>query len=135
MKFEIATKEASTQEQNEVEWVRWHDSIAQGEEFNMNAKSLRFNDEKQVFYLIGSETATSVYCQHHPNSKFQDNTTHGVRLANAVGRAFNLTGEVEANDLVDAFNAVASVDVKVVKTDKGVLWTVIPNALEAESDE
>ena len=69
---------------------------------------------------------TSVYAAHHPNAKFTDATPHGVRLANAIGRAFSLTGKVEASDLCEAINnAENRPTVRVAKTPKGVLWTVV----------
>lgn len=135
MDFNISeTTEASTEEST-VEWVRWFDEMKENNEFNFTATSLRFNEEKKVFYLIGEDKATSVYCENHPASKFQDSTPHGVRLANAIGRVCNLTGAINADTLVAEFNRYPSVQVLVKKTSKGVLWTVIPNALETVDEE
>jgi len=130
MDFNISENTEASTEESTVEWVRWFDEMKENNEFNFTATSLRFNEEKKVFYLIGEDKATSVYCENHPSSKFQESTPHGVRLANAIGRVCNIVGATTADKLVEEFNRYPSVEVIVKKTSKGVLWTVIPNALE-----
>ena len=129
LKFELTEKEPITENENPIEWVRWYESTNNGEKFTIHTSSISFKDEGQpVFYLIdeAENIGTSVYAAHHPNAKFTDATPHGIRLANAIGRAFGIEGSVEASDLVEAVNAEKKpVIVSVVKTEKGVLWTVL----------
>ncbi len=128
MKFELTNTKQETENENPIEWVRWYETTNKGEAFSITTHSISFKNEAQpVFYLIDEvqNIGTSVYAAHHPNAKFTDATPHGVRLANAIGRAFGIEGSIEASDLVDAVNAEKKpVIVVVEKTDKGVLWTV-----------
>jgi len=107
--------------------VQWSSEVKEvGDSFTITASSISFNEDKSVFYIIDesgeSKTGTSVFCTNHPNSKF-NSTPHGVRLANAIGRAAKLAGEVDVQDLVDFVNdAKQPFQVVVEKTDKGVLW-------------
>tara|TARA_R110000803_G_scaffold154698_1_gene219480 strand:- start:187 stop:564 length:378 start_codon:yes stop_codon:yes gene_type:complete len=123
MQFEINTKPI-TETETPIEWAKWYE----GDSFEIVVSSITFKDEGQpVFYLIDDElnVGTSVYAAHHPNAKFTDATPHGVRLANAIGRAFSLTGSQDAASLCEAINnAETRPTVRVAKTEKGVLWTV-----------
>lgn len=124
MQFEINTKPI-TEDETPIEWAKWYEN----DSFEIVVSRATFKDEGQpVFFLVDEElnVGTSVYAAHHPNAKFTDATPHGVRLANAIGRAFSLTGKVEASDLCEAINnAENRPTVRVSKTAKGVLWTVV----------
>lgn len=123
MQFEI-NKKPITETETPIEWAKWYE----GDSFEIVVSSITFKDEGQpVFYLIDDElnVGTSVYAAHHPHAKFTDATPHGVRLANAIGRAFSLTGSQDAASLCEAINnAETRPTVRVAKTEKGVLWTV-----------
>ena len=123
MQFEINTKPI-TETETPIEGAKWYE----GDSFEIVVSSITFKDEGQpVFYLIDDElnVGTSVYAAHHPNAKFTDATPHGVRLANAIGRAFSLTGSQDAASLCEAINnAETRPTVRVAKTEKGILWTV-----------
>ena len=129
MEFELTKTKHDEENENPIEWVRWYETTNNGEEFTITTTSISFKEEAQpVFYLIdeGSNKGTSVYAAHHPNAKFTDATPHGVRLANAIGRAFDIIGNVSASDLCEFVNAEKKpVVVSVKKTDKGVLWSVL----------
>lgn len=127
VQFNLSNKQPENKNEKPVEWVRWYESVNNDEVFTITADRISFKDENNAFYIIDEENnvGTSVFAAHHPNAKFTDATPHGVRLANAIGRAFGIEGSVEASDLVDAVNAEKKpVVVSVQKTDKGVLWTV-----------
>lgn len=126
MKFELTNTKPNLENEKPVEWVKWY-----GEEsFQITTDRISFKDNDQPVFFLIDETeniGTSVFAAHHPNAKFTDSTPHGVRLARAIGRAFDL-GEVEttAQDLCDLMNdEESSPVVKVEKTEKGILWTVI----------
>tara|TARA_R110000824_G_scaffold164764_1_gene341178 strand:+ start:119 stop:496 length:378 start_codon:yes stop_codon:yes gene_type:complete len=123
MQFEINTKPI-TETENPVEWAKWWEN----DSFEIVVSSITFKGEDQpVFYLVDDElnVGTSVYAAHHPNAKFTDATPHGVRLANAIGRAYGLTGTQDVSALVDAVNnSEDRPTVRVAKTEKGILWTV-----------
>ena len=124
MKFNL--KQNNNEESN-VEWVSWSQDVKKvGDQFSITPTVIRFKEESApVFFLIDEENekATSVFCTNHPDSPYPDATPHGVRLANAIGRAYGLEGEVEVQDLLDAFNADPK-PVQVIKTEKGVLWAL-----------
>ena len=67
----------------------------------------------------------SVFAAHHPNAQFTDSTPHGVRLANAIGRFAKLEGSVSAEELATLLQEAENVSVKVEKTDKGILWSIV----------
>ncbi len=127
MQFEITTKPI-TEDESPIQWVNWYE-YGDNDSFEIVVSRISFKDEGQpVFYLVDEEQSvgTSVYAAHHPNAKFTDATPHGVRLANAIGRAYGLTGSVDVSALVDAVNESEDrPTVRVAKTEKGVLWTVI----------
>lgn len=127
MQFEINTKPI-TEDESPIQWVNWYE-YGEDDSFEIVVSRVSFKDEGQpVFYLVDEEQSvgTSVYAAHHPNAKFTDATPHGVRLANAIGRAYGLTGSVDVSALVDAVNESEDrPTVRVAKTEKGVLWTVI----------
>jgi len=127
MQFEITTKPI-TEDESPIQWVNWYE-YGEDDSFEIVVSRVSFKDEGQpVFYLVDEEQSvgTSVYAAHHPNAKFTDATPHGVRLANAIGRAYGLTGSVDVSALVDAVNESEDrPTVRVAKTEKGVLWTVI----------
>ena len=128
MKFEITKNEARSEDETPIEWVKWFEGVNTDGSFEMTVHRLSFkeNNDQPVFYMIDEESnqGTSVFAAHHPNAKFTDATPHGVRLANAIGRFFNIEGEFTADHLVDLFNAQAPSTVRVEKTDKGILWTI-----------
>jgi len=123
MQFEINTKPI-TETETPITWAKWYED----DSFEIVVSSITFKDEGQpVFYLVDDElnVGTSVYAAHHPNAKFTDATPHGVRLANAIGRAYGLTGTQDVAALVDAVNnSEDRPTVRVAKTEKGILWTV-----------
>ena len=127
MQFELTKSEPKTMNENPVVWVKWYDGVkAVGDTFTIKADRLSFKEENQpVFFVIDEEAneGISVFAAHHPNATFTDATPHGVRLANAIGRAFDLTGNIEASDLCDAINNHENATIEVSKTEKGVLWT------------
>jgi len=123
MKFSLTTNNV---EEKEIEWFKWSTRLSEEGSCEVQVSKLSFNEERSVFYLIDqeNETGTSVFCTNHPDSKFQS-TPHGVRLANAIGRAYALEGEVDAETLCESVSN-GGATVRVEKTDKGVLWTVKP---------
>ena len=126
MKFELS-KTKHDEEQNPVEWQKWYEGVNADGEYTIKADRISFKSEDQPVFFIVNETdnvGTSVFCAHHPNAQFTDATPHGIRLANAIGRAFALEGEVSAEDLCSAVNNASDVVVSVKKTGKGILWTV-----------
>tara|TARA_R100000353_G_scaffold160778_1_gene120549 strand:- start:90 stop:455 length:366 start_codon:yes stop_codon:yes gene_type:complete len=117
MKFEI---KKSGNDDVETKWINWWSNL-DAEPFTFNVERTVFKNDK--FHLFNSDNeAITVYCTNPENSKF-DSTPHGVRLANAIGRCFNLKGEVDADTLTTNMNA-AEPTVKVEKTEKGTLWSV-----------
>ena len=123
MKFELTKNEHDEQNENPVEWVKWHTDLKEeGDSFQIRADTVTFKDEgSPVFYIVDNEsnTGTSVFCAHHPNAKFTDHTPDGVRLARAAGRFFKIEGEVEATDLADQLTDQKKIAIKVEKTNKG----------------
>lgn len=128
MQFELTNSEARNENENPIEWVKWFEGLKSDGEFEVVADRTSFKDNDQpVFFIINetSNTGTSVFCEHHPNAKFTDATPHGVRLANAIGRAFEIEGSVSASELCDLMNGEEkSPIVRVEKTEKGVLWSI-----------
>ena len=124
MKFNLKQNE----NENNVEWVSWSQGVKKvGDQFEIVPTVIRFKEESApVFFLIDEENekATSVFCTNHPDSKFQNATPHGVRLVNALGRHFNLEGEVDVADLLEAVSGAEGLTVQVEKTEKGVLWSI-----------
>ncbi len=125
------TKQA---DEREVEWCSWNAGLKEeGDSFSIRATRISFKvkeDETPVFYVFDDTdeektVGISVFCTNHPNSPYQDATPHGVRLANAIGRAFDLTGDIDSSDLCDAINNHENATIEVSKTEKGVLWTVV----------
>lgn len=127
MKFELTETKHENKDESPITWVKWYDGVkAVGDVFTIKADRVSFKEENQpVFFVIDEEAneGISVFAAHHPNATFTDATPHGVRLANAIGRAFKLTGDVEASDLCEAVNN-ADATIQVEKTEKGILWTV-----------
>lgn len=128
MKFNITKNEARSEDETPIEWVKWYEGVNAEGSFEIKVDKIVFkeNEDQPVFYLIDEETrrATSVFASHHPNAKFTDSTPHGVRLAQAIGRHFNIEGEIEAEEIVRLFNE-APATVRVEKTEKGILWTIV----------
>lgn len=128
MKFNITKNEARSEEETPIEWVKWYEGVNAEGSFEIKVDKIVFkeNEDQPVFYLINEKTrrASSVFASHHPNAKFTDSTPHGVRLAQAIGRHFNIEGEIEAEEIVRLFNE-APATVRVEKTEKGVLWTIV----------
>lgn len=128
MKFEL-TNTKLDDEQEPITWVKWHEDLKkEGDSFVIRADTVSFKDEgSPVFYVIDNEsnTGTSVFCAHHPNAKFTDATPDGVRLANAAGRFLKIEGSVEATDLAESLTSEKKIAVKVEKTAKGRLWSIV----------
>ena len=125
MEFEL-TNTKHDDEQEPVTWQKWHEGVKEeGDTFTIQADRLSFKNDKQpVFFVVdeGKNVGISVFAAHHPNAQFTDATPHGIRLANAIGRAFNLEGKVSSEDLCAAMNGVKkSATIEVKKTAKGVL--------------
>lgn len=129
MQFELTNTKHDAEDENPIEWVKWFEGMKEEGEFSIESSRLSFREGDQpVFFIINEEKniGTSVFCSHHPNAKFTDSTPHGVRLANAIGRAFDLEGDVSASELCDLMNdQEKNPTIKVEKTEKGVLWSVI----------
>ena len=129
MDFELTN--TSPENENETQWVKWYDSVKkEGDSFEIKADKVIFKEENQpVFFVIDEEKGEgiSVFCAHHPNAKHTDSTPHGVRLARAIGRAFQISGSVNAQALAEVVNTSTDATVRVEKTPKGVLWTVVIN--------
>jgi len=127
VQFNLSNKQPENKNEKPVEWVRWYESVNNDEVFTITADRISFKDENNAFYIIDEENnvGTSVFAAHHPNAKFTDATPHGIRLANAIGRCFDLEGDITAQELCEAMNnREESPIVKAEKTDKGILWTV-----------
>lgn len=130
MQFELTDKQAD-QNDNPTTWIKWHEELKEiGDSFQIRADSVSFKDTSApVFYIVEEgkkgNTGTSVFCAHHPDSKFTDSTPDGVRLANAIGRHFKITGSVEATDLAAQLSEAENVAVLVEKTEKGRLWSIV----------
>ena len=131
--FSIST---ASQQQDNVEWVKWTDAVkAEGDAFEIVPERITFKEDSEVFYLIaaaeledGVKTGTSVFCNHHPASKFTDSMPDGLRLASAIGRYLKIDGDIDANVLLEQINAKLPVVVRVERTEKGRLWTVSDSA-------
>jgi hypothetical protein len=129
----FSIKVASQQDDN-VEWVKWTDNVKDvGDSFEIIPERITFKDESGVFYLVSeldgdTRTGTSVFCEHHPASKFTDSMPDGLRLASAIGRYLEIDGDVEAEELVSSINDALPVVVRVERTEKGRLWTVSDSA-------
>lgn len=124
MKFNL---KQPTNEESNIEWTSWSDKIKKvGDVFTIALSKLIFKDEPPRFFVIDEENQVgiSAYCTNHPDSKFQNATPHGVRLVNALGRHFNLEGEVDVADLLEAVSGAEGLTVQVEKTEKGVLWSI-----------
>ncbi len=129
MQFELTNTQPEDQNDNPIEWVKWYEGTKEkGDTFTMNVDRISFKDDSQpVFFVIdeANNQGTSVFAAHHPNATFTDATPHGIRLANAIGRAFDLKGSVDADALCSAVNEhEGEITLTVSKTEKGVLWTV-----------
>ena len=73
-------------------------------------------------------TATAVYVEHHPASKYTDAMPHGIRLASAIGRALEIEGEIDADVLMAGVSSRLEdgpCRVACEFTEKGRLWTVM----------
>ena len=128
LEFELTKTKHDDENENPITWVKWYDGVkAVGDVFTIKADRISFKEESQpVFFVIDEEAneGISVFAAHHPNATFTDATPHGIRLANAIGRAFDLDGKVGSEDLCDAVNNHDGTTIEVKKTEKGVLWTV-----------
>lgn len=124
--FEIKTVEET---ETEIEWVNWYDTVkTEGDTYELVLNRVSYNEEKGAIYLIGEETGTTVYTQHHENAKFKTGMTHGIRVVNSFARMLKLSGTIEADSLFDAVAAKmtdATLTITANKTAKGVLWTVV----------
>ena len=118
------TLKPQQQQEDAITWVGWMKPLSEEGSFTITPSTVVFKEDKGMFALIDreNEIGTTVYCSNHPNAKFES-TLHGIRLANAIGRAFDLEGEVDVEQLVSLMNDCKT-EVKVEKTEKGVLWTV-----------
>ena len=127
---ECAIPSKAKEEEKNVEWVSWSNEIKdEGDRFEINATKLIFKEDPQpVFFVIDESmdpaVGISAYCTNHPESKYPNATPHGVRLANAIGRAHGMSGEVEVESLIEAVASTEITTITIEKTDKGVLWMV-----------
>lgn len=125
MDFEYKESETEARTTN---WNNWWATVKnEGDSFDMNVTKVAFDEEKQVFYLFNEEgdgdiEATSVYCQHHPSSKYTKATPHGVRFAKAAIRTLKCDHNSEA--IVSAINNTEGTRIIVTKKEAGVLWEV-----------
>jgi len=132
MKFELTnSKKLENQNETPTTWLKWYEELKEvGDSFQIRADKVSFKDTTApVFYVIEEgkkeNKAISVFCEHHPSSKFTDSTPDGVRLANACGRFFEIEGSVEATDLAAQLSEAEKVAIKVEKTAKGRLWSIV----------
>jgi len=128
MRFELSKTEPKTENDPPMVWHKWYEGVKADGAYSIKVDRLSFKDETQpVFFAINEaeNVGISVFAAHHPEAKFTDATPHGVRLANAIGRAFKLEGEVSAEDLCEAVNNHDNATITVKKTDKGILWSVV----------
>tara|TARA_B100000424_G_C22923610_1_gene491354 strand:+ start:860 stop:1261 length:402 start_codon:yes stop_codon:yes gene_type:complete len=131
VQFELTKNEAKNVNETPTTWIKWHEELKEiGDSFQIRADSVSFKDTSApVFYVVEEgkkkNKGTSVFCAHHPDSKFTDSTPDGVRLANAIGRFFNIEGSVSGSDLASEVAAAENVAVKVEKTEKGRLWSIV----------
>jgi hypothetical protein len=129
VQFELTNTQPENQ--TETQWVKWYDHVKNvGDHFTIRADKVIFKEENQpVFFVIDEQeepnVGISVFAAHHPNAQFTDSTPHGVRLANAIGRFAKLEGSVSAEELATLLQADGGNSVKVEKTDKGVLWSIV----------
>ena len=133
MEFELTNKSIDD-ESDPITWEKWYEGVkAEGDSYSIKTDRLSFKEanEQPAFFAVDEmdNIGISVFCAHHPNAKFTDATPHGIRLANAIGRAFSLEGSVSADDLCTAVNTCKDdVVIQVKKTAKGILWTVTIDA-------
>lgn len=124
MKFNLKQNENEN-----VEWVSWSKDLKKvGDGFKMNLSKLVFKEnDAPVFFVIDEDAnvGISAYCTNHPDSKFQNATPHGIRLAGAISRHFELGSEVDSETLVETVNAAEGLTLQIDKTEKGVLWTIV----------
>ena len=129
MQFELTNTQPENQ--TETQWVKWYDHVKNvGDHFTIQADKVIFKEENQpVFFVIDEReeenVGISVFAAHHPNAQFTDSTPHGVRLANAIGRFAKLEGSVTAQELATLLQESKNASVKVEKTEKGVLWSIV----------
>ena len=93
----------ATTEEQDIEWQNWYE----GDEYSISCTSIRFNEEKKVFYLINATdgVGTSVYATNPENSKYPSSTPHGIRLANSLAKLFTITGATTTDSLLEQINA------------------------------
>ena len=125
MKFSL--EENKHDDENNVEWVSWYKDLKEeGDSFEITVSKVNFKEEpKPVFYLIDEEggIGTSVFCVNHEDSKFES-TPHGIRFVNALGRKYGLIGDLDVEEVLEPIND-SGATVKVEKTAKGILWTIL----------
>tara|TARA_R110002110_G_scaffold205186_1_gene417489 strand:- start:11142 stop:11552 length:411 start_codon:yes stop_codon:yes gene_type:complete len=126
MQFELTNTQP--EDQTVTQWVKWYDNVKNvGDRFTIKADKVIFKEDSQpVFFVIDEESnqGISVFAEHHPNAQFTDATPHGIRFANAILRAFSITGSVSAEELCEYINEHDDSTVVIEKTEKGVLWTI-----------
>jgi len=129
MEFEI---NPTTQPENEVEWISWSSDVKEvGDEFSITPTKVIFKENRFLLIDENNSVGTTVFATHHPNAKFTSSKPDGVRLANAIGRVFEVVGNVSAETLTLAINEAIEnapkkkpIVVKCSRTEKGRLWTV-----------
>jgi hypothetical protein len=131
MQFELANKQPAEENETPITWVKWYEGTKEeGSSFTIRADRVSFKDDNNAFYIVDQDEnkGISVFAAHHPNATFTDATPHGVRLANAIGRHYEIEGSTSAQDLCDLINDDESViTVEVKKTKKGLLWSISTN--------
>ena len=128
MEFELTKKIVNEKDDEPIDWVKWYDEVKDNGKYSIVVSRLSFKEHDQpVWFVVNEEGADgiSVFAAHHPNAKFTDATPHGIRLANAIGRAFDLDGKVTAQDMCKLVNDYEKeVTITVEKIDKCILWSV-----------
>jgi len=128
MDFELKINEPEDTNEPPIQWAKWYEEVKEHTEYIIKVDRLTFRDNEQpVFFAVNEaeKVGISIFAAHHPNAVFTDATPHGIRLANAIGRAFNHHGTVSADELCDLVNNHDNASICVKKTEKGILWTVV----------
>ncbi len=129
MKFEINNNKKTSQQDDETKWVQWYTNL-ESESFTFKVERTIFKNDK--FHLFNDKNeAITVYCTNPQNSKFES-TPHGIRLANAIGRAFNLTGDVDA-DTLDGISSASFLRSDANDSHSGTITPSSDNALDLGS--
>ena len=127
---QIFGKEASTE--SELIFIKPHEEYKAKKNvdsgMNFEFSRVHFNEQKESITIFGSNDrdgqAIGVFLNHHPEAKFKDSKPDGVRFLGALARHHSIIGT--ADEIVDHHNTTLEdiTILNVLKTPKGVLWTV-----------